>query len=228
MYEHDLCDSMISLKNEQEAQKKQEIDAAETLFKRGKQLLEDKKLLDAQDCFGKAIELDPFNREAFRLHEELRLRLGPSGDEDCTIFVRDPHRQLGTLILHAGECHSWFRREVPGVYDLAMYLATERGVINYENHRIVAIVICVFSHQYEAAKDCLEELARKIRTLWRIGATVRPAGGDELPPYFEVLLKPEYETQETNRLSCEKELQNMILAACKEEQGGDTGGGRSD
>ena len=200
MDEHDLCDFMESLNDEQEAQRKKEIDASEVLFKRGKHLLEEMNLLDALDCFEKVIELDPFNHEASKLHEELRLRLGPSRNENCTIFVRDPHKQLASLILRAGECHSWFRREVPGVYDLAMYLSTEGGVINYEYHRIVAIVICVFSHQYEAARDRLEELAQEIRTLWRIGATVRPVGGCELPPYFEVLLRPEYETQETDRL----------------------------
>jgi len=221
MTEHDLFDFLVTYKDEQEARMKKDIEAAEILFKRGKLLLEEKKLLDALDCFEKVIELNPFNHEAYKLHEELKLRLGPSRDEDCTIFVRDPHKQLGTLILRAGECHSWFRREVPGVYDMAMYLSTERGAINYGYHRVAAIVICVFTHQYEKAKIQLEEMTQIIRANWGMGAIVNPVGGNDLSPYFEVLLRPEYEKQEIDRLAKDEGTPSIVLVDCEDEQDGE-------
>jgi len=223
MDKYDLCDFMISFRDEQEARIKRDVEAAGIFFKKGKDLIEAKQLLDAQDCFEKASRLDPSNRDAYRLYEEIKLRLGPSKNEDCTIFVRDPHKQLGTLILRAGECHSWFRREVPGVYDLAMYLSTERGYVNWEYYRVAAIAICVFTDEYEAARVKLEEIVQKIRRIWGFGARVNPLGGNELPPYFEVILKPEYETQGVERITMEKNTQNMELVDCNREQEGETG-----
>jgi hypothetical protein len=217
MDEHDLCDFMMSFTDDIDEKIERDVEAAGILFKHGMQLLEEKRLLDAQECFEKASQLNPSNREPYRLYEELRLRLGPSKNEDSTIYVRDPHKQLGTLILRAGECHSWFRREVPGVYDMAMYLSTERGNANWEYYRVVAIAICVFTHEYKAARVKLEEIVQKIKRIWGFGARVNPLGGDELPPYFEVILRPEYETQEIERIKDERDMHDVALACCDDE-----------
>ncbi|MHA2142566.1 MAG: hypothetical protein ACXADD_13790 [Candidatus Thorarchaeota archaeon] len=149
-------------------------------------------------------------RKALTLLQEIQIRLGPSRNQELAILVKDEHKQFKWLFEYAGQCHSWFRREVPGVYDLAQYLRTEESFSFPGHYRVAAIVICVFSHDFKAAKAKLEELVEEqnVSQKWKTYIELREAG-EYLPRHVEVYLWPKYELDEYDRFVAEKAISEM-------------------
>ena len=190
----------------------------ENWFLLGKYLYNEQRLVEAEECFQKAIDLDLIDRNLMKLHTEVKYRLGPAKDEDCTIYVRDPHKQLNYLIDYASQCNSWFRREVPGVYEIVTYLNERRNPIDYQYYRVASLVVCVFSHNFHAALKRVKELIESMEDKWTVGMEVRAVATSELKPYIEVLLKPYYEAQEMERLVLKEEIDTMLEKEHTEEK----------
>ena len=189
----------------------------ENWFQLGKLLYHEQRLNEADECFQKATDLHFIDSELIRLQTEIKYRLGPAKNEDCTIYVRDPHKQLNYLINYASQCNSWFRREVPGVYEIVTYLNERRNPIDYQFYRVASLVVCVLSHNFHAALKRVRELVESMEDKWTVGMEVRPVANSEMKPYIEVLLKPYYETQEINRLMMKEEIDFMMEKEVSEE-----------